>query len=123
MELDDIAERMEMGWRGRLRDGKLGPGEVLYGYKRAKNEAGEKTGYAEVDEDEAATVRRIFDLYLAGTPWLEVRRVLEAEGKHPRSGGKWHITHLKRIVNQETYTTSASKPTSAPPCSSARPSG
>lgn len=98
MEIDDIAERMEMGWRGRLREGKLGPGEVLYGYERSGD-------FAAVNENEAATVKRVFDLYLDEVPWKETRRILEAEGRHPRSGGKWHAAQLKRMVNHDAYVT------------------
>lgn len=97
MEIDDIAERMEMGWRGRLRDGKMGPGEVLFGYQRSE------TGFAEVNEDEAAIVRKVFDLYLQGVPWIEIRNELEAQGLHTRSGKPWHTAHLKRLVNQQAY--------------------
>ena len=96
-ELETTRQRMESGWRERLRQGKLGPGEVLYGYERGED------GYAKVNEVEAVVVKRIFGLYLEGIPWLEVRAVLAAEGSHNRKGGRWHTAHLKRMVNQDVY--------------------
>jgi DNA invertase Pin-like site-specific DNA recombinase len=78
IELDGMRERMSMGVKARLRSGKANTGQDRYGYVRN----GE---VIEIEPSEAIWVTRIFDWYIAGTPFREIRRRL-IEANAPQKG-------------------------------------
>ncbi|WP_322204672.1 recombinase family protein, partial [Acutalibacter intestini] len=57
-----------------------------------------------VKEDEAAVIRRIFDLYLQGVGKQNIANILNAEGVPRRYGQKkWHHTTVDYVVKNERY--------------------
>jgi site-specific DNA recombinase len=78
MELEGMRERMTMGVKARLRNGKANTGQDRYGYQRF----GE---VIEVVEEEAHWVRQIFDWYVNGVRIHEIRRRLIEAGA-PQKG-------------------------------------
>jgi site-specific DNA recombinase len=78
MELEGMRERMTMGVKARLRNGKANTGQDRYGYQRV----GE---VIEVVEEEANWVRQIFDWYVNGVRISEIRRRLIEAGA-PQKG-------------------------------------
>ena len=78
IELDGMKERMGMGVKARLKEGKANTGQDRYGYLRV----GEKIY---VVEEEAEWVRKIFEWYNQGTPLLQIRERLIV-GSAPRKG-------------------------------------
>ena len=61
IELENIRERMQMGYRGMVGNGKI-TGAPRFGYAI-------EDGLAVIVEQEAETVRRIFQDYLEGRAW------------------------------------------------------
>jgi hypothetical protein len=74
-------------------------------------------GHWEIDADEAALVRRIFEMCLAGMPTRAIARQLTVEripirlDRRPNSGGKkrtgegvWTFISVHQILRNETYT-------------------
>ena len=51
-----------------------------------------------VDQDEAATVKRIRQLHAAGKSLREIAATLTAEGHRPKRAERWHPQSLARIV-------------------------
>ena len=61
-------------------------------------------GQMVVKEDEAAVIRRIFDLYLQGVGKQNIANILNAEGVPRRYGQKkWHHTTVDYVVKNERY--------------------
>jgi site-specific DNA recombinase len=59
--LTDLGNKVRRGHNGRVRDGKF-PGAITYGYRLIPGKPGER----EIDQEQAAIVRRIFTEYAAG---------------------------------------------------------
>lgn len=109
-----IREGAKRGMRGRAQKGHPNGGQVPLGYRYIAEPHG---GRWEVDDEEAALVRRIFAWCLAGTPVRAIARQLTAEGiqtrldRRPKSGGKkrnsqgvWTCSSIHQILRNETYT-------------------
>jgi site-specific DNA recombinase len=112
-----IAERTRRGRRRKVKSGHVSVGkQPPYGYTTATGEDGKAT--LEVNEDEAATIRMIFDLYTGpermsmraiaqhltqlGIPtWTDLRR--PGKGKK-QARGKWSNSSVRPILANETYT-------------------
>ena len=57
-----------------------------------------------INEEEAETVRRIFDLYLGGKGPTEIARILMSEGRlTARSNKNWRYDSVLKILTQEKY--------------------
>ncbi len=100
----EIAKRVERSNRGKMRKaqkGKFVTGKVPYGY-RINPEA---FGGLAVDPDEAATVQRIFELYVAEAKSIRaIIEVLTREGHEPYTqGGKWVKSSVKKILETTNY--------------------
>jgi len=108
-----ILERTKRGLLGRAKAGHAYGASVPLGYRYVSEPHG---GHFEIDEDEAAVVRRIFDLCLSGVPtWGIARRLTEEHlptkrDRHPHSGGSksagvgvWHRDSVYSILTNETY--------------------
>ena len=113
-----IIERTRRGHVGRIRAGHPGGGNVPLGYRYIAEPRG---GRWEIDEDEAALVRRIFSLCLAGQSTRKIARLLTAErvptpsDRHPERGhrkalpyGVWNYSSLRAILTYRGYTGVAS---------------
>jgi site-specific DNA recombinase len=96
MELKGMRERMSMGVKARLRNGKANTGQDRYGYRRN----GE---VIEIIEEEAKWVRKIFEWYNQGVKLMEIRqRLIELHA--PQKGSsrlrkiEWAITSIQSIL-------------------------
>ena len=63
-----------------------------------------KDGVYVVVPEEAATVRRIYDMYLGGMGYGTICNALNAEGVSNRDGTRWRIPSLVRILSNYCYT-------------------
>jgi site-specific DNA recombinase len=108
-----ILERTKRGLLGRAKAGHAYGASVPLGYRYISEPHG---GRLEIDEDEAAVVRRIFDLCLSGvSTWGIARRLTEERlptkrDRHPQSGGSksagvgvWHRDSVYSILTNATY--------------------
>lgn len=92
MFIDELRKKVRRGLEGVVREGRY-TGAPAYGYRvaRAYDAAGERVrGLREIEPDEAAVVRRIFEAVAAGMTSGEVAAMLNAEAVPTRGGGRWH---------------------------------
>jgi len=87
----EASYRTRRGLEGNAIAGKPTGGRA-YGYIAARDSA---TGQIEIDETEAVIVRRIFELYAAGTCPRSIAALLNAEGI-PSPGARWNRTVRRR---------------------------
>lgn len=85
--LDDLAEKTHRGLTGRALAG-ASAGGLPYGFRVPG------TGQREVDEAQAAVVRRIYDLAGAGHSARAIAAKLNAEGVPSARGGDWCMTAI-----------------------------
>ena len=85
-------------WRIRknFQEGKPWDGTIL-GYRY-------KNGRYEIEPNEAAIVRKIYDLYLGGKGLQAIANALNAESISTRFGKTWHISTVRQILSNPTYT-------------------
>ena len=80
----------------------FGNGNIL-GYQISKGEKSSETTY-EIVEEEAATVRKIYELILQGKGMKKIKHYLEEHGYKTASGKtKWFESTIERIVRNRTY--------------------
>lgn len=114
-ESKKVSERSLAGQEVTRKNGQpYGNGNIL-GYRRRPHEKNKeinpKTGRPytttftyEIDEEQAATVRRIYELCLEGLGSKCIRDILMQEGHKTATGTlKWHATTINRILNNPTY--------------------
>jgi len=109
--LKDLAQKTRRGLEGRVRKGKSAGG-ITYGYdvvRRLREDGTFTTGERQINEDEAAIVRRIFQDYANGKSPRSVAASLNAEGV-PGPRGTWGASTIhgnqKRgtgLLNNELY--------------------
>ena len=73
----------------------------MYGYKMTAD------NQVEVIEEEAAVVRRIFDLYIAGNGAVKICKILNADGLKNSYGNPWQHNNILEIISNEKYTGNA----------------
>lgn len=94
--LKDLADRVRRGQRGQHSRG-FNAGGRSYGYRVLKpiGEDGEIIrGILEINEDEAAIIRRIYDETIAGVPARAIVKALNDEGVAAPRGKSWRVTAL-----------------------------
>ncbi|MBO5072574.1 MAG: recombinase family protein [Eubacterium sp.] len=80
----------------------FGNGNIL-GYDLVKGEKSCDTTY-KINEEEAATVRKIFELSLKGYGMKRIRQYLEDHGYKAAQGKyKWYESTIERILRRRTY--------------------
>ncbi|MDF2797363.1 MAG: Recombinase [Devosia sp.] len=89
MFLTELGNKTRRGLQARVADGASGGG-VSYGYRAVPGQPGKH----EINEREAAVVRRIFADYVAGATPREIAKALNAEGIPSPRGGKWNSSTL-----------------------------
>ena len=79
--LKELAEKTRRGMRGRVELGKAGGG-LCYGYRvvRQLQNGVMTTGEREINSEEAAVVRRMFESYAAGASPKQIAKTLNTEG-------------------------------------------
>jgi site-specific DNA recombinase len=112
-EREKALERMHRGRLGRVKSGYPHGGSVPFGYRYIPEP---HKGRVEIDEEEAAIVRRIFDLYLSdgmttrGIAYQLTRERILSKGDRDHTMGRkkygkgvWSAASLYRILNNEAY--------------------
>jgi site-specific DNA recombinase len=110
--LKDLAQKTHRGLEGRVRLGKSGGGNA-FGYDVVKktDAAGDPIkGERQINESEAAVVRRIFDLFAQGHSPRAIARTLNTESIPGPKGRPWqdttirgHATRRTGIVRNDLY--------------------
>jgi len=113
-----LRDKVHRGQEGRVRKGYV-PGGKCYGYRNVPVEDPTRRGdygrpavigvYQEVIPEEAAVIRRIFEMYAAGASYADVAKVLNAEGtlspQPPRRGKirAWCPSAIREMLLNEKY--------------------
>ena len=116
--LVQLAEKVHRGQEGRALNG-LQPGGRCYGYRNipiedpsrpAKYGRASVTGVKlEIQQEEAATVRRIFEFYAGGESLASITKVLNTENVPPPQTGRyrkvaaWHRSCVREMLRNERY--------------------
>lgn len=96
LEKNLIKARLTAGRITKAREGGYAGGGAPLGYTAEK---GRKT--LEIDEVEAQTVRRVFELDVQGLSLRQIARRLQAEGYTTATGkNKWQAVQVKRILDR-----------------------
>jgi DNA invertase Pin-like site-specific DNA recombinase len=93
---EDLAARVRRGHRGVATSGRS-PSSVAFGYQRSPklDDRGELVrGLREIDADEAAIVRRIFEEFAAGRSAMAISQGLNIDGVLPPRRGFWRAGTL-----------------------------
>jgi site-specific DNA recombinase len=109
-----LMERTHRGRVGRAQAGNLWGGQVPLGYRAVREPHQARW---EIDEEEAALVRRIFQMSLGGLTMHAIAKQLSLEGipthydRHPHGGGRkifrpalWDLSSIYKILTDEAYT-------------------
>lgn len=95
-ERTQIRARTQRGRLEAARQGRSGGGRWTFGYDQAE-------GLLTVNESQAATVRRIFDMVLDGVSVRGIATKLNDAGIPPQRGSRWQTSSVHRILGNETY--------------------
>lgn len=98
-ESRSISENVTWGHRKRMADGNVSvPFGHFLGYDRRAD------GKLVINKNEAAIVREIYRLFLAGLTFHSIAKHLTEKGiKTPAGKDKWHGTTVKSILTNEKY--------------------
>lgn len=100
LEIDQTRERTIMGLVGTVKQG-IPIGKLPLGYKRDENNKDPKLRKrAIINEEEAPTIRRIFNLYLKGYSYYYIAEKLKEEGNNLMQWKDWAI---QQILNNRLY--------------------
>jgi site-specific DNA recombinase len=93
-------ERTTRGKRARAKAGRLphGTGRGIFGYSYDK-----ATKRRDIHPDQAAVVRRIFDMASAGSSTLSIASTLNGEGVSTLTGAAWHPRTLHHMLRNPSY--------------------
>lgn len=95
------SKRVRFGQQLRMKQGVVFGVQNMYGYKITKDETGKQ--HFEIIEDEANTVKRIFEWYNEGIGTHRIARKLEQMGIQSKYKNGWSNTVILRILKQEKY--------------------
>ena len=96
-EANSISRNVRWSLRRRMADGTLKIARVPYGY--AKDEKRNLV----IDEEKAAGVRRIYELYLSGLGVRKIAVIFNEEHIPSPTGKLWNNITVKKILKQEKY--------------------
>ena len=101
-----VSERSKKGQEiSRKKGVYYGSGNILGYTRHSVIIDGEKTVTYDVDEEQARTVRKIFDLYLNGKGVRAIKYELESLGYKTAEGNShWHDANISRILQNPFYT-------------------
>ena len=104
-ERETIAENVKMGLLARAKEGRWNGGVVLgYDLVELPNEGKKrKNTRLEINEKEANTVRRIFELYSQGHGYKAVVNRVNKEGHKTKRNGKFAVKPVKTILTNPVY--------------------
>lgn len=92
----ESSEKLQLSARQRIRDGQI-LGSVPFGYKRIDKYT------VVVDEEQAATVRAIFEMSLKGESSLSIAKKLNLQGIRTAKGSKWTYAYVNSILKNKSY--------------------
>lgn len=100
VEREKIAERTMRGKVERAKSGRLpqGTGAGIYGYTYDT-----ESGTRSINEEQAPTVRRIFEEFAAGTSCNRLANDLNQDLVPAFKGGRWHALTVRRMLRNESY--------------------
>lgn len=99
-EARNISENVKWGIRKRFKEGK-----VRINTKRFLGYDKDDDGNLVINEDEAKTIRMIFNLYVAGKSYGDIcEYLIQEERKNGRGFVKWSPSSIKNILENEKYT-------------------
>lgn len=104
-ERANIAENVKMGMVARAREGSWNGGQVL-GYDSVETESDNRKRKATklvINEKEAQTVRRIFQLYLEGNGYKSIANTVNKEGHRSKKNNYFSINAIKTILTNPIY--------------------
>lgn len=98
-EIRRLSERVKFGMNQAIERGEILGNDMLYGYKKNKD-----TGILNIIEEEAKTVRRIYELYAIEELSLsKIAKTLNSEGINSSQGKKWCISTISRMIENPKY--------------------
>ena len=93
----NISDHLRRSYQMRMESGEFNCCAPAYGYNLID-------GQLLVKEDEAAVIRRIFDLYLQGIGKQNIANILNAEGVPRRyAQERWYHSTVNYVINNERY--------------------
>ena len=98
-ESRSISENVRWGKQKSMRDGKVSLAYSRFlGYKKGAD------GRPEIVEEEAAIIRKIYDLFLSGKTINEIAAILTNMGVlTPAGRAKWSVSTVRSILSNEKY--------------------
>ena len=104
-ERETIAENVKMGLLARAKEGRWNGGVVLgYDLVELNNEGKKrKNTILKINEKEANTVRRIFELYSQGHGYKAVVNRVNKEGHKTKRNGEFAVSTVKEILQNPVY--------------------
>ena len=98
-ESRSISENVRWGKQKSMRDGKVSLAYSRFlGYKKGAD------GRPEIVEEEAAIIRKIYDLFLSGKTINEIAAILTSMGVlTPAGRTKWSVSTVRSILSNEKY--------------------
>lgn len=96
-DLQVDSERQRWSIDHRIRNGWIGIGPCLYGYRMTKDNE------LVIVPEEADVVRRIFDMYLKGYGGEKIAKILNAEGLQTALGNEWRSNTVMGIIDNEKF--------------------
>lgn len=99
-ESESISQNVTWGKRQSFKNGKVTFNYANFlGYKKGENDQ------PEIDQEQAETVRRIFNMYLAGYSMAGIKQELESDGVLTAAGkSEWSQAGISSILRNEKYT-------------------
>lgn len=96
-DLQVDSERQKWSFRHRFENGWISIGSGMYGYTMTKD------NNLVIVEEEAAVIRRIYDMYISGMGCPAIAKVLNEEGIRTWCGNEWKPTRLLELMANEKY--------------------
>ncbi|MCL2404281.1 MAG: recombinase family protein [Defluviitaleaceae bacterium] len=99
-ERENLAERVRLGLERKAKEGfSLSNYIPAYGYTKINGNR-----ILEINKTEAATVRRIFDMYLhENINYSQITKILNSENIHTKRASKWTMTTISGMLSNPTY--------------------
>ena len=95
--LRDLSRNVNRGKIQAVKDKRWMGGDAPFGYDLNSESR------LVINETEAAVVREVFRLYVAGNSSLKVRKILNERGVPSPGGGLWYGETVRRIVTSQVY--------------------
>ncbi|WP_304341033.1 recombinase family protein [Metaclostridioides mangenotii] len=104
-ERGTISENVKMGMIARAKEGRWNGGSVLgYDVKELPNEGNKRKNTALfINEEEANTVRRIFELYSKGNGYKAIVNSINKDGYITKRGNHFAVSTVRDILNNPVY--------------------